>query len=44
MVDIHGHTGIFTVVCYGYTEGMIIHVIGGGHNGGYDELRNLWVR
>ena len=24
--------------CVGILVGMIIHVIGGGHNGGYDEL------
>ena len=28
----------------GILLGVIIHVIGGGNNGGYDELMNLWVR
>ena len=30
------------VVCI--LVGVIIHVIGGGHNGGYDELMNWWER
>ena len=34
----------FPLLVVGVLVGVMIHVIGGGHNGGYDELMNLWVR